>query len=605
MFNQSKKLCYRIVVDAKKSIATQILSLLLRTACHARKSNRHHLYKPHLEDILSTILTNRIKNHIDSALRDAMYLEDCQEDAANIYSRGLVGICLAGLSGQSYATVVDYITDGTKDNGIDGVYYDAGRNKIYIIQAKWSTKGTGTIDTGDLRKFLAGAYDLLNEEWSKFNKRFQAIAPTISTGIRKDPEIVLVAAFNSDNPVSDDCQRIVQNFLDENNSDSQEVVSFKTFDLKHLIRTMKVVKSGAKSDIEVNLLQWGEQKEPYYAIYGKVSCADVAEWYKLHDELLFSENIRGTLAESEINSQIEAELQTNPTDFWYLNNGITAIAEEVKRKPIGLGDQRESSYWNASNIKIVNGAQTTGSIAKVYAKNPKAVRKAYVQIKIISLDSAPIDIANRITTATNTQNKVEPKDFLALDANQDGIAESFKRLGIQYCFRRGEKVMDNLNGLDVQELAMTLAVTGTNIANVVVAKRNAGSLTDPNGYYQKIFDQPIVAKEAWEAVKRWRAANEAVAHFAATVSGREAQLAVHGNRFLEHLLTQNNVKTIDTATINTYHKALKSAVDSLYSDCYLAVLFKNAKKCEALRNRVRLTISGSTTKKRLVNTTKK
>lgn len=539
---------------------------------------------------MSTILTNRIKNHIDSTLRDVMYLDDCANDPSNIYSRGLVGICLAGLSGQSYANVADYITDGTKDNGIDGVYYDTGRNKLYIVQAKWSTKGTGTIDTGDLRKFLAGVYDLLNEEWQKFNKRFRAIAATISSGIRKDPEIVLVAAFNSDNPVSDDCRKIVQEFLDDNNSDSQEVVSFKTFDLKHLVRTMKTVKSGAKSDVEVNLLQWGEQKEPYYAIYGKVSCADVAEWYKSHDELLFSENIRGTLSESDINVQIESALQTNPADFWYLNNGITAIAEEVVRKPIGLGDQKESSYWNVTNIKIVNGAQTTGSIAKAYAKNPKTVRKAYAQIKIISLENAPIDIANRITTATNTQNKVEPKDFLALDASQDGISESFKKLGVQYCFRRGEKVMDVAKGLDVQELAMTLAVSGSSIANVVVAKRNAGSLTDPNGHYQKIFDQAIVAKDAWETVKRWRTANEAVTAFAATLSGREAQLAVHGNRFLEHLLVRTAGKSIDAAAVQRHHATLKDAVDNLYSDCYLAVLFKNAKKCEVLRNRVRLAI---------------
>ena len=37
---------------------------------------------------------------------------------------------------------------------------------------------------------------------------------------------------------------------------------------------MKNAKSGAKTDVDVNLLQWGDQKEPYYSVYGKVSCAD-------------------------------------------------------------------------------------------------------------------------------------------------------------------------------------------------------------------------------------------------------------------------------------------------------------------------------------------
>jgi hypothetical protein len=425
-----------------------------------------------------------------------------------------------------------------------------------------------------------------NEDWSKFNRRVGAVSSELSKAIRNDPEIVLVAAYNSDNPISGDCKAIIDAFLGENNSDSQEVVTFRAFDLKRLLRTIKTVKSGAKSDVEVNLLQWGEQKDPYYAIYGKVSCADVAEWYKAHEDLLFSENIRNTLADSDINSQIESALLTKPTDFWYMNNGITAIADEVSRKPISLGDQKESAYWKVSNLKIVNGAQTTGSIAKAYAKGASSVKKAYVQVKIVSLESAPIDIANRITTATNTQNRVEPKDFLALDPAQDAIAEAMKKLGVQYCYRRGERVSDQSRGLEVQELAMALAVSSDSMTSVTVAKRNAGSLTDPNGYYPKLFDKSIEAKAAWDLVKRWRSASTAVNSHAARLQGRDAQLAVHGNRFIEHVLLASK-KPINDARVSAIHDKLKSIVEDLHgTDCYLAVLFKNTKKCEVLQERL-------------------
>lgn len=427
---------------------------------------------------------------------------------------------------------------------------------------------------------------MLNESWEKFNERLNAIAPEISKAIRNDPEIVLVAAYNSDNPLSADCRSILDEFLTENNSDSQEVVTFRSFDLKRIPRTIKTVKSGAKSDVDVNLLQWGEQKEPYYAIYGKISCADVAEWYLAHEDLLFSENIRNTLPESDINTQIEAALLKNPCDFWYLNNGITAIADEVIRKPISLGDQKESAYWKVGNLKIVNGAQTTGSIAKAYSKNSQAVKKAYVQIKIVSLENAPIDIANRITTATNTQNKVEPKDFLALDPAQDGLAESMKKIGVQYCFRRGERVADPTHGLDVQELAIALAVSSDSMASVTVAKRNVGSLTDPNAYYPKLFDKPVLAQAAWDLVKRWRTATTSVSELAASLTGRDAQLAVHGNRFIEHILVSSK-KPISLTTAAEIHKRLKLLVDELHgSDCYLAVLFKNTKKCQVLQDRM-------------------
>lgn len=535
---------------------------------------------------MSIILSNRVKNHIESIVKEHLYLADVKSDDSKILSRGIAAICLAGLAGMSYAQVTKYIVDGARDNGIDGVLYDNPRNKLYIVQAKWSTKGTSTIDTGDLRKFIAGVYDLLNEDWSKFNKRVQDIAHEISKAIRNDPEIVLVVAYNSDNSISTDCATIVERFLGENNSESQDVVTFRLFDLKRLLRTIKTVKSGTKSDVEVNLLQWGEQKEPYYAIYGKVSCADVAEWHATHEDLLFSENIRNTLPESDINTQIESALLHSPTEFWYLNNGITAIADDVVRKPISLGEQKESAYWKVGNLKIVNGAQTTGSIAKAYAKNPKAVKQAYVQVKVISLEHAPIDIAARITMATNTQNRVEAKDFLALDPMQDGLAESMKKIGIQYCYRRGERVADAARGLEVQELAMALAVSSNSMASVTIAKRNAGSLTDSNAYYPKLFDKPIDASAGWELVKRWRAASAVVSSFAATLEGREAQLAVHGNRFIEHVLltTKGDLTTTRAAEI---HAALKALVDELHgSDCYLAVLFKNTRKCEVLRTRI-------------------
>lgn len=533
---------------------------------------------------MSTILANRVKNHITTAIRDVLDLSDCNNEEEKILSRGLAAIALSGLAGLKYNEVSRYITDGSKDNGIDAVYYDLSRNKLFLIQAKWSNKGTSTIGTGELHKFVSGTYDLLNEEWAKFNEKFKAISAEISIGIRNDPEIVLVATYNSDNPISPECKDLINDFLNENNSDSQDVVSFEKFELKRIIRCIKAAKAGSKTDIEVNLLQWGEQVDPYYSVYGKVSCADIAQWYIEHGDLLFTENIRNTLPDSDINLQIESSLLKSPKEFWYLNNGITAIADGIKRKPIGLGEQRESSYWKISNIKIVNGAQTTGSIFNAHNKNSKATPQAYVQVKIISLEDSPLDLSGKITTATNTQNKVEPKDFLALEDFQDSLSESFRKIGIQYCFRRGEKVIDQSKGLDVQELAMTLAVGSDLMSDVVMAKRNVGSLTDPNGHYRKLFTQSIDAVAAWERVKRYRQVRISLEKLIENQTGRSAQLSVHGNRFLEHIALSEN--TLTSEGIEKIHKRLDDGIQSTYPESYLAVLFKNAKKCEVLANKM-------------------
>ncbi len=530
---------------------------------------------------MSKILANRVKTHIESSVKDLIYTSDCK-DEENILSRGLVAICLSAISGLPYKDIAKYITDGGNDHGIDGCYYDPNKNKLFLIQSKWSAGGTKTIGTGDIHKFVQGVYDVLDMNWNDFNPRFAAISAEISAGIANDPEIVIVTAYSSDNPLSVDCVKLFDKFLADNNSDDQEVVSYTTFQLTRIIRALKNSKSGGKSDVELSLLEWGEHKEPYYAIYGKISCADLAEWHKEHGDLLFSENIRYTLSSSDINEKISDSLVSNPSGFWYMNNGITAICDELKRKPVGLGELRESSLWHVGNVKIVNGAQTTSAISEAYKESPKAVKKGYVQIKVVSLAKAPLDIAGQITTATNTQNKVEPRDFLALDALQDGLAESFKKMGIQYCYRRGEVISDRSKGLDVQELAISLATCSSNMSDVVMAKRNVGSLTDPSGHYQKLFSASLDVAKAWEDHKTWRKAQETVTELAKTMSDRDRQVAMHGNKFIENRLVRKFRTSIKPESAQKIHAALMSAIDKHYKEGYLAVLFKNAKKCEVL-----------------------
>lgn len=163
------------------------------------------------------------------------------------------------------------------------------------------------------------------------------------------------------------------------------------------------------------------------------------------------------------------------------------------------------------------------------------------------------------------------------------MAEAFKKIGVQYCFRRGEKVLDTSCGLDVQELAMCLAVTAGDINSVVIAKRNAGFLTDLNEYYPKIFGSPINADEAWEKVKRWRIATDELSKFANSLTGRQSQLAVHGNRFIEHILLRVPDSKIDQKTLTQEFERLNDTIDKLFgSECYLAVLFKNTKKCSSI-----------------------
>ena len=144
---------------------------------------------------MSRILANRVKTHIESAVKEFIHISDCK-DEENILSRGLVAVCLSAISGLPYKDIAKYITDGGNDHGIDGCYYDPNKNKLFLIQSKWSSGGAKTIGTGDIHKFVQGVYDVLTMGWDSFNPRFKAISAEISSGIASDPEIVLVAAYS-------------------------------------------------------------------------------------------------------------------------------------------------------------------------------------------------------------------------------------------------------------------------------------------------------------------------------------------------------------------------------------------------------------------------
>jgi hypothetical protein len=87
-------------------------------------------------------------------------------------------------------------------------------------------------------------------------------------------------------------------------------------------------------------------------------------------------------------------------------------------------------------FSIVNGAQTLGSVAQSFATAAQPPQ-GYVFIKIFSLERCPDDreFADRITRSTNFQNQIGLRDFVALDDQQEIIANQLVLAGICYHYK--------------------------------------------------------------------------------------------------------------------------------------------------------------------------
>jgi AIPR protein len=141
-------------------------------------------------------------------------------------------------------------------------------------------------------------------------------------------------------------------------------------------------------------------------------------------EELFEGNIRHYQGQVDVNNKIKDSLDNElDKEFWWLNNGITIIAE----KPNFTGKE-----INLTNVQIVNGLQTSFTLAKYFNKEKDDNRSVLVKI-VISENNATID---KIISSTNSQNHVSADLLRATDKIQRDIEVYFSGKGYYYDRRR-------------------------------------------------------------------------------------------------------------------------------------------------------------------------
>lgn len=126
---------------------------------------------------------------------------------------------------------------------------------------------------------------------------------------------------------------------------------------------------------------------------------------------LLEANVRSFLqARAKTNKGIQKTVKDEPDLFFPYNNGLSATADDVNcvRTDNGL------AIAAISNLQIVNGAQTTGSIHAALKSAKDQISQVFVQMKltVVPPDRSE-DIIPKISEYANTQNKVNAADFFS------------------------------------------------------------------------------------------------------------------------------------------------------------------------------------------------
>lgn len=152
----------------------------------------------------------------------------------------------------------------------------------------------------------------------------------------------------------------------------------------------------------------GEFESYLAAIPGRV----LAEIYLQNGTQVLEGNVRAFLSiRGKVNKGIRKTILENPENFFILNNGITVTSDDI--------DTEESSdglfIKTINDMQIVNGGQTTASLANAIMKEKADLSKVQVMMKLSVLVNHETSekLVPEISRASNSQNKVDEADFFS------------------------------------------------------------------------------------------------------------------------------------------------------------------------------------------------
>lgn len=476
-------------------------------------------------------------------------------------SRAVAATAIRRVTGWEHKSCAEAVIDGSDDNGIDALAVVDG-TQVWLVQAKWSDKGTAGFHTDAARAFVDGLRLLEQRQFDAFNDKLQPFAPLLASAMGDtNLKINLVIAVVGNDPLSTHTTTILNRAVEDHHGHGP-MLSYHLMGTGELLRQLRDDRTPDPVNVTVKMPKWIHRDIPFPAYQGSVAAGEISRWYEDHGARLFSQNIRQSLGLTRINSGIEKTLTDEPENFWYFNNGITILCDRIEPY---YPDRRHPAHpveLRLTHVSVVNGAQTVTSIHTAMQVTPETVEDADVMVRVISLGDERADYASKITETTNTQNDVSRRDFIALDETQALIREDFDlTLDKTYVYKRGEADPTPDSGCSVVHAAIALACARRTPELAVRAKRDTDLLWErgDGGAYPRLFGEVPSAFRIWRCVQIQREVGKALDALRKRLQGRAQDTAQRGDLLITHLVFQ----LLDLADIDEPGYPLDSVLDSV------------------------------------------
>lgn len=481
-----------------------------------------------------------------------------QQPAKNV-SRAFAAFALQKIAGLDTASAAKAVVDDFEDNAIDAIYYHQAGKKLFLLQGK--LKADEPFSQPEATLFIKGVRDLLNQHYDRFNDNVKNRQAEIEFALSDANEIVLVIAHTAPIISQHAAEALTQFLGDAGKPDDRLEPEFIDYGPASVVDDL--LAEQAIPTVSDAVMIFGHHKidGPRETHYGQVSLPALAAMLVTHKNALFEKNIRFSLGvgSSDVNRAILETLSTKPADFFYLNNGVTAIANSIEPKEIRDGGRR----FKVNGFSIINGAQTIATCQHFIASNPGAdISAARVLLTLIQVDENDV-FSTDVTRARNHQNPVASANFAALDGVQERLRRELAFLNIVYRYRPEVHAgAPGSNIMSIEDASVAIALFMRDPGMAVTLKRDQGKLLDPkNAEYGRIFNTDLSGQRLANAVRLYARASQLMWEHESAAVGQEKLIYRHGRFAIMWLTFGANMNWLDRSDVmtETDAKALLSA----------------------------------------------
>ena len=198
------------------------------------------------------------------------------------------------------------------------------------------------------------------------------------------------------------------------------IIEFNVWDMQRVYQQHNIRAGKEKVEIdfpteyntELQCLKMSDENPYVDAYMAIIPGLTLAKIYKKYQQILLEKNVRTFLQfKGKVNKGIRKTLREEPDMFFSYNNGISTTAREIEIK------EEDGTLYitRLYDWQIVNGGQTTASIAASLNDREVEMNKVFVPMKIsvIRDEENSDDIVKAISEYANSQTAIKNSDFSA------------------------------------------------------------------------------------------------------------------------------------------------------------------------------------------------